>query len=629
MMSDYQDIHMFKTLFEASPFPVYLCKGEDLIVTIANKATLKAWGKNIAVIGKPFQEALPELENQPFRQLMLNVYHTGVTHSAVDTQADIIVDGVLQTFYFTFSYHPFKDPDGVITGVFCFANDVTELVRARHHLEASEESARLAIQAARLGTFDKNLITGYMLWDERCRELFDIPLGKEVTYDDDFLPGLHPDDRERINAYILNFAFVKTLSDGNYDVEYRAVGACDGKTRWIKSRGKVYFSDQDVPVRFIGTVFDITDIKQADENSAMLAAIIQSSYDAIVTKTLDGIVDSWNEAAERMFGYTASEMIGQSIYSLISLDYHAEEEEILSKLRNGERLEHFETKRLKKDGKLLDISLTISPIKNSSGKIIGISKIARDITEQKMAEMRKNDFITIASHELKTPLTTIKSYVQLLLAKARTDQDVAKMDALSRVDKQVSKMSILIQNFLNNARLLEGKLDLLMERFNTHELLLEVVEDARLLSPSHEIIMKDCEHLDVIADRIKIGHVLENLIGNAVKYSPVASTITIGCKTFADYAQISVSDNGVGIDKKDQARLFDRFYRVENEKIKNVSGFGIGLYLVAEILRFHNSSIFLKSVANEGSKFYFNLPIANNLIKIKAEIKNADMKVSN
>jgi signal transduction histidine kinase len=154
-------------------------------------------------------------------------------------------------------------------------------------------------------------------------------------------------------------------------------------------------------------------------------------------------------------------------------------------------VEHFETKRLKKDGTHVDISLNISLIKNEDHEIIGLSKIARDITDQKMAEMRKNDFITIASHELKTPLTTIKSYVQLLLVKARADGDQFKADALSRVEKQANKMSILIQNFLNNAKLLEGKFDLVIERFNTHELLEEVVNDAKILSPTHELVMKD------------------------------------------------------------------------------------------------------------------------------------------
>jgi len=230
-------------------------------------------------------------------------------------------------------------------------------------------------------------------------------------------------------------------------------------------------------------------------------------------------------------------------------------------------------------------------------------------TEDLMA--KKDEFMSIASHELKTPLTTIKSYVQVLLGKARADGDNFRIDALSRVEKQANKMAMLIQNLLDNAKLLEGKFDLVIERFNTHELLTEVVNDAKIISSSHEIVMKDCEQVFIWADRTKIAHVMENLISNAVKYSPVGSTITIGCKTVDNQAQISVSDTGIGIAKKDQERLFERFYRVENEKIKNVAGFGIGLYLVAEILRIHESRIFVESTESVGSKFYFNLPLSN------------------
>nr|WP_221452882.1 PAS domain S-box protein [Mucilaginibacter sp. FT3.2] len=449
-----------------------------------------------------------------------------------------------------------------------------------------------------------------MHWDERCRELFDIPAGKTVTYDDDFLACLHPHDRERVNDHILNFAFVKALSDGKYDVTYRIIGARDKKLRWIRSRGKVFFNADSVPIRFIGAVFDITDIKQANKKNALLSAIIQSSYDAIISKNLDGLVESWNGAAERMFGFTAEEMIGQSIFKIIPPGKQDEEQQILSRVKKGERLEHFETTRLRKDGTQIDISLTISPIKNEDDEIIGLSKIARDISDQKLAELRKNDFITIASHELKTPLTTIKSYVQLLLSKARTDNDKFKTEALSRVEKQANKMSALIQNFLNSAKLLEGKLDLVIERFKAYDLLTEITEDAKLLSPSHPIIMKDCEDLFVTGDRNKIAQVMGNLISNAVKYSPLGSTITISCKAIGGQAQIAVSDTGIGIEKKDQAKLFDRFYRVENDKLKNVAGFGIGLYLVAEILRFHDSRILVESKANAGSKFYFNLPIS-------------------
>nr|WP_256377537.1 PAS domain S-box protein [Pedobacter sp. L105] len=377
---------------DASPFPVYLCMGEDLLVTIANESTLKAWGKTEDVIGKPFHEVLPELEGQPFRQLLLDVYHTGIGHSFTDKRADIIVEGILQTFYFTFSYQPFRDDDGTLKGVFCIANDVTELVLAKAKLAASEESARLAIAAAHLGSFDNNLLSGEMFWDARCRELFDIRDQHRISYNGDFLPGLHPDDRERIDDHIRKFSFINKISDGDYNVEYRAIGAGDGKTRWVRSKGKVFFDQKNNPVRFIGIVIDITDVKQADEQAALLTAIINYSYDAIISMNLDGIVESWNEAADRIFGFSSEEMIGQSIYKIIPQRGHQEEQHILSRLKKGEQVEHYETKRQTKDLKQLDVSSTISPILDKQGNIVGLSKIARDITDQKNGRKTKKRF---------------------------------------------------------------------------------------------------------------------------------------------------------------------------------------------------------------------------------------------
>ncbi len=164
---------------------------------------------------------------------------------------------------------------------------------------------------------------------------------------------------------------------------------------------------------------DITDLKQAEEKSAKLAAIIESSDDAIISKTLESVITSWNESAERMFGYTADEIIGETIYKLIPPDRQEEEPKILARLKSGERVEHFETKRLRKDGRLIDVSLSISPVKDKQGNIIGLSKIARDITEKKLDETRKNDFIGMASHELKTPLTSLSAIIQVTNGKLK------------------------------------------------------------------------------------------------------------------------------------------------------------------------------------------------------------------
>jgi PAS domain S-box-containing protein len=352
---------------------------------------------------------------------------------------------------------------------------------------------------------------------------------------------------------------------------------------------------------------DITDIRKGEEKSAMLAAIIESSNDAIVGKGLDSVVTSWNKSAEEMFGYKAEEIIGQSIMKIIPQERQHEELNIITKIKNGERVEHFETQRLTKDHRLLDLSITVSPIKNKQGQIIGASKIARDISEKKQEEARKNDFIAMVSHELKTPLTSMRAYVQLLLAKEKEAGDNFRTSVLTRAGVQAKKMSAMINDFLSLARLEEGKISLKFEEFNLKQVIDETVLDAQFLSTNHSIQVTGCDDIAVNADRDKIGQVLMNLLSNAIKYSPKGGDITIDCQRVEKGVKVSVTDHGIGISEKDQKKLFDRFYRVQNERVKTVSGFGIGLYLVSEILKYHDSKIEVESDEGKGSTFYFTL----------------------
>lgn len=355
---------------------------------------------------------------------------------------------------------------------------------------------------------------------------------------------------------------------------------------------------------------DITAVKSAEEKGAMLAALVESSDDAIISKNFESIVTSWNDAAERLFGYTAAEMIGKSIVKLFPPDRLDEEPEIISRLKQGERVEHFETKRMGKDGSLLDVSLTISPIRDTEGKLIGVSKIARDITDKKQEERRQNDFIAMVSHELKTPLTSMKSYLQVLLGLAKKDGREFQINALARAEYQAQKMSVMIHDFLNMARLEEGKITLNKTRFDLHPLIEEISGDAPFLTLNHHVRLVDCEHIRLEADRDKIGQVLNNLLSNAIKYSPKGGNITIGCEKLDKRVKIFVRDEGVGISADDQKHLFERFYRSKDEKIKTVSGFGIGLYLVAEILRLHDSRIAVESTPGAGATFYFLMDCA-------------------
>jgi PAS domain S-box-containing protein len=350
-------------------------------------------------------------------------------------------------------------------------------------------------------------------------------------------------------------------------------------------------------------------LKLAEERSAMLAAIVDSSDDAIISKNLEGVVTSWNLSAKRIFGYSAEEMIGESIVKLIPEDRLEEEPKILSLLRSGQRVDHFETKRVTKQGQLIDVSLTISPVKNVAGNIIGLSKIARDITDKKLEEQRKNDFIAIASHELKTPLTSVRSYVQLALVKAKERSDLFTENVLARAETQTTRMITMIHDFLDLSRLEDGKMSLNLSMFPLSELMDDLIAEAKILAPNHSITYKGCANLELHADREKISQVLSNLLSNAVKYSMTGTLVSIECKLVQNSVLISFTDQGIGIDLLDQRRLFERFYRVRNEQFKNVSGFGIGLHLVSEILKLHGTEIKVKSEPGKGSTFSFVLSV--------------------
>ncbi|MDO3641386.1 PAS domain S-box protein [Mucilaginibacter sp. L3T2-6] len=352
----------------------------------------------------------------------------------------------------------------------------------------------------------------------------------------------------------------------------------------------------------------VDELRLADERSAKLVAIVESSDDAIIGKNLDGTVTSWNRGAQQIFGYTEAEIIGRSILTLIPEDLQHEEPVILQQLRNGQKIDHYETIRRTADGKLIYVSLTISPIRDKEGNVVGVSKIARDITDQKRNEERKNDFIGMASHELKTPLTSLTALVQVLQKKLKDSPDPFIPQALNKVRLQTKKMSSLINGFLNISRLESGKLEIIKQSFDLRELINEELDEIRLTVNSHTFTFEPATQVIIEADREKIGSVVSNLLSNAVKYSPRGKLVNVSCTLLNAEVQVSVTDEGMGIRPQDLSRIFDRYYRSESEHTRNISGFGVGLYLSAEIVRRHNGRIWVESEKGKGSTFYFKLP---------------------
>ncbi len=262
------------------------------------------------------------------------------------------------------------------------------------------------------------------------------------------------------------------------------------------------------------------------------------------------------------------------------------------------------------DGSLHWIRTQGTVVHNDKNEPLSILGTMLDITESKADEIRKNDFIAMASHELKTPLTSLKAYVQLLSKKLADSGDSFVDNALSNANYQVNRMTDLIHGFLDLSKLEPGKLKLKMQEFDLNKLIEECIANSGSANQYHSISFFPGENLAVVADREKISQVIGNFLSNAVKYSAKGSKISITSEKVGNFVEVAVKDEGIGIKFKDQEKLFQRFYRVENERMKNISGFGIGLYLSSEIIQRHKGKIGLQSEENKGSIFYFSLPLS-------------------
>ncbi|MDN3548936.1 sensor histidine kinase [Mucilaginibacter aquaedulcis] len=353
----------------------------------------------------------------------------------------------------------------------------------------------------------------------------------------------------------------------------------------------------------------VDELRQADERNAKLVAIVEASDDAIIGKDLEGVVTAWNRGAEQIFGYKETDIVGQSMLKIVPEDLWHEEHGLLTRLRNGEKIDHYETVRRTSDSRLIDVSLTISPIFDKEGRVTGVSKIARDISEQKRDDQRKNDFIGMASHELKTPLTSLTALIQVLQQKLKDNAEPFVANALNKANQQTKKMTSLINGFLNISRLESGKLEIHKESFDLVHLVEEQIDELSMVVSGHTFVFKPESAIAVSADWEKIGAVISNLLSNAVKYSPKETMVTVRCLVENDHAVLSVQDEGMGINPEDLSKIFDRYYRVGTEYTKHISGFGIGLYLSSEIIQRHDGKVWAESEPGAGSTFYFSLPL--------------------
>jgi PAS domain S-box-containing protein len=358
---------------------------------------------------------------------------------------------------------------------------------------------------------------------------------------------------------------------------------------------------------------------EVSKGKAYIENLVENAADLIISTNLDDHILTWNRGAEVLFGYRKDEVIGKHLSILLPPDRVHELEEMRAKVQISGALRDIEIRSKKKDGVLIYLSLSVSPIRDLEGKIVGFLRVAKDITEKKRYERRlkeldkmKSDFVSNVSHELRTPLTSIKGSVDNMLDGLTGSLNEKQIRYLSRIKSNTDRLSRLINDLLDLSRIESGRVEVRPTTLPLTALVEEVAEHMKALA-AEKLIRIEVPPLDpsvtVWADRDKVTQVLMNLIGNAVKFTPQDGKVTVALeKNGNDYIQISVADTGPGILPEEQYNIFSKFYQVANIDKQKPKGSGLGLAISKALVEMHGGKIWMDSEVGRGSTFYFTLP---------------------
>ncbi len=597
-----------------------LMLGNDLRVRRFNAAAADLLQLKSLVVGRPILSIDSTLILRDLESLLLEVIDK-VAQKEMEVRDR---DG----HWFSLRLHPYRTADNRIEGVILAMVDIDDLKRAQEIL--------LDYVAAMVDTVRAPLVV--LHGDLRVK-----------TANDAFCHTFHASKAETENHLIYD------LGDGQWNIP---------ELRQLLSEilsGKSILKDFEVAKSFpaIGrrlmllnarrlepktgapmillSIEDITEWKQIEEVNRWLAAIVESSDDAIIGKDLDGIIISSNQGASRLFGYPAEELIGKPVTLLIPEERRHEEVEILGHIRQGERLENYETVRRRKDGSLVDVSLTISPVKDIHGKIIGASKIARDITARKQVEKRlaeslerekamrqtaetanhaKDDFLAALSHELRTPLNP----VLLIASDAAEDPEVPPRirEDFGVVLKNIEFEARLIDDLLDLTRVSSGKMSLQMRDVDPETILQDSIAGVRTELEEKQIHLDlkfNAKRHDVRGDSVRLQQVFWNVLKNAVKFTPLGGKITVETSTPEAGGRwvVKITDTGIGMAPEELTRIFKAFSQGDHAVtgFHRFGGLGLGLAISRKIVTIHSGEIRAESAGRaQGSTFTIQLPLA-------------------
>jgi PAS domain S-box-containing protein len=382
---------------------------------------------------------------------------------------------------------------------------------------------------------------------------------------------------------------------------------------------------QLVGSRRAGRVWSFRDVGERERDHALLAAIVASSNDPIVSKTVQGVITSWNAAAERLFGWTAEEAVGRSIMILIPPERHDEESVILERLRKGERIEHFETVRVTKEGRHINVSLTVSPVRDESGRVIGASKIVRDVSERTIllareqaareraeeASRLKDEFLATVSHELRAPLNAILGWAQILRSGTLDDEKVRH--AITVVERNARTQAQVIEDLLDVSRIITGKLRLDLQPIMPSRVVASAIESVKPMAEAKGVslgIELDSDAGPISGDASRLQQIVWNLLSNAIKFTPRGGRVSVKLYRADLNVELEVSDTGLGIEPEFLPHVFDRFRQADATTTRSVGGLGLGLAIVRHLVELHGGSVRAESPGRDlGATFTVRLPV--------------------
>ena len=591
---------MFKNQFENAP-DIILYVNKHLKIEAINRDGVN-WTKE-ELIGMDCILILPEESQQAVREVVVKCFETGENQ---DIENRIPGDKWVRS-----RIVPLFTEDKV-SNIIIFSTDITEQKKTKQKLLESEEKHRVLTE---------NISDAILLVNENYELEYFSPSAVRIS---GYSPEeamlkpvfyfMHPDEYEKAIAFFKESYNSPGVSLQN---QFRIINK-QGVIIWIEGTILNLLDNKNIKA-YIVNYRDITTRKKLEEEQALTASIVNSSDDGIISKNIEGIITSWNLGAEKILGYTAKETIGKHISLLLPLELRGEEKKILEAIRAGQSVDHYETQRKKKGGEIIDVSLTISPIKDVLGNIVGASKIMRDITERKKfendlihynAELKKTNteldrFVYSTSHDLRAPLKSMLGLISV--TKEDVENDEILIDRLSMLENSVLKLDDFIEDILNYSK--NSRVELEKEEIDFYKVVSEIQENHKFMEGLKEMDfrVKVDSKVKFISDKGRINVILSNILSNAIKYQnqkKETSFVDISITCNKTSAIIVVEDNGIGVSVNDKDKIFDMFYRGTTVS----TGSGLGLYIVKETLERLEGKIDVESELGKGTRLIVEIP---------------------